>query len=695
MIARSTMDQIDSEVTEAAAGSGESGEVIGRVDMPVTVEHSVPVVEGTTGVSESGDSVNSTADVGEKTLPAASGGTGEEASGDSVTESLTISEVVEEAESGEIIEEDTGSSTTGTEAVEETAASSAGTTTAAYRNNAMATAHAAVEDVKTKILESKRKFGLIKLRDRKEISDVKDAINKLNTLIHGAVPGAGDEQLYAVQIETICQDYESLIQSLRNLQTYINTKSKPSDQERSMLGMADQIISQSTDELERFRIIRTNYLTGILVTGTSWMEALYTMRAVSLDMGNVITKGGGTSELYQQTLTGNGTTTTSFIKPEERLVELNMVDLPASILEKYAEAGGDEARALIGRVLASPDLNKIKENINTLLDRWTEHIDQGLKDDALVEATVSDADPKTIEAFGGRNIFRPFLMYAIKKSNEYFTGHDKGGIAAGAVVSDRNISTSRAANRFGLGDIVAGSEMVMLTREDGSIVRANAMEGVVGEGVTEMSKLIGMSQENNMELTLTGNAAKELFELQIFDLICGQLDRHTGNYMAFYDETPKNGAGEGGRYTVTGIKAIDNDMSFGEMSVRRMNLGVGAQQTLGVEFDRTGAAKLPDRVSVPFISRQFYDRIMSPLTDDLLTFEQMDIRSKAELNALHERFRSIQQQVSALVSGGKMLVIEDEDEYERIYNERVLAAFASGKLAGSYVTTVLSQMQQR
>ncbi len=694
MIGRSTMDQIDSEVTQAAAGSGESGEVVGRVDMPVTVEHSVPVVDSSTGISESGEFGNSTGDV-EEVRPAASGGTGKEASEDTDTESLTISEVVEEAESGEIIEEDTGSSTTGTEAVEETAASSAGTTTAAYRNNAMATAHAAVEDVKTKILESKRKFGLIKLRDRKEISDVKDAINKLNALIHGPVPGADDEQLYAVQLETICQDYESLIQSLRNLQTYINTKSKPSDQERSMLGMADQIISQSTDELERFRIIKTNYITGILVTGTSWMEALYTMRAVSLDMGNVTNKGGGTSELYKQTLTVNGTTTTSFIKAEERLVDLNMSDLPASILEKYAESGGDETRALVERVLARTDREEIKVDINTLLDRWTGHIDEGLKDDELEEAMVSDAKPKTIEAFGGRDVFRTFLMYAVKKANEYYTGHERGSIATGAVVSDRNVSTSRAANRFGLGNIVAGSEMVMLTRENGSIVRANAMEGVVGEGITEMSKLMEMSKNNNMELTLTGNAAKELFELQIFDLICGQLDRHTGNYMAFYDETPKNEAGEGGRYTVTGIKAIDNDMSFGEMSARRMNAGVGASQTLKVEFDRTGVAKLPDRVSVPFISRQFYDRIMSPLTDDLLTFEQMDIRSKAELDALHDRFRSIQQQVSALVSGGKMLVIEDEDEYERIYNERVLAAFASGKLAGSYVTTVLSQMQQR
>ncbi len=700
MVGRSILDDITEQVNQATVEGSEGGDVIGRVDMPVMAGEGVPVIESTAGAPEEGVAESGSGTMGET---AVSGAPGAEPSVESttaselgaLTDTASLADIVE---SGETIEEDRGSSTT------EAGSAGAGTTgavtatvsgTTTRRSVIMATDHEAVEAVKVKILQSQRKFGLVKIRDRQEVAALKEAIAALGNALGENIP-QNDEALYAVQVQTILEDYGILINCCRNVQGYLDKKRFRSGQDTIMRQMVGQLLAQSEKERDVFQVLRESYISGQLGAGSgTWTDALYQARSISLDVNNMTDIGGGTSTVYEQR---NEDGTYRYIKKADRIAPDNEM---TTFMKMYAAEGALGTREIEELFEAAKNDGKILSSVIVNLEDLVS-VYGTMRGKKTEEQIANDIDkviairPTTLRAFGDKTKLMSFLKYASKKSTEYTNGTEDGAkIAPGSIVSNRNVSTSRAAKRLGLGNIIADSETVSLIQADGSVVLANYMEGVKGEGITEMAKLMIMAKEQGMELELTGNAVKEIFELQIFDLICGEIDRHENNYMAFYTVTPKDQTGNGGKFTVSRIKGIDNDLSFGNMSAELMNGGIEHLIPLGMSFDINGKAILPEKISVPFISKQFYDRLMSPLTKDFLIMEQMDIRSKTELSALGERFMSIQQQVSALVSSGKMLVIADESEYERVYREKMEALGAAGNIGSSYVQRIFHALGRR
>ncbi len=710
MLSKGITEVIQEEVTEAANGNAQNGEIVGTVDMPVSAQESVPVIgsirrgpdsgapaaesatsdaglpstseeESNTGTSETTNSP-----VTESTAPSATGTGGEPVVDEVTPETL--------AETREVIQEDTQPTTTteqetGEETEEETQNQPATTGAAnaqTTRNEALAAGHTAVQQVKDQILGSQRKFGLIKIRDRAEVAQLKEAINMLTEATGKEVP-QGDEALYAVQIQTICEDYQNLISCCDRVVSYIKGKRRPSEQETTMLEMIPRLKSQSQEELDRFTVIRSGYLGKTFVSAPNWMEAIYQMRAVSLDMENVRTEGAGTSILYIQE---NPNGTSNYIKEAENLAPNNEI---GTLVRLYLESRTKEVQDRFQVFIKQGKYPKIDSNLSDIVPLIEAYAVKGMETSEIPGLVAQKATPDTVEAFGGVENVKDFLSYAAKKNTEHIQGKDTVKMTPESTVSDRNVSTSRAAETLGLGNIVARSETVMLSKEDGTMVHANSMEGVTGEGVKEMAKLIKLAKDNGMEISLSGTAAKELFELQIFDLICGETDRHEGNYMAIYNVSPKNEAGEGGVYNVTGIKAIDNDMSFGTLGPRDIVRTQNHAMPLGVTFDESGTPVVPDMVSVPFISRQFYDKIMSPITADYLKFEQMDIRSKEELDALKARFQTVQTQISALVTEGKMMVFQDQEAFERMYRQKVEASARSGNMLDNYITRLYKNIR--
>lgn len=157
-----------------------------------------------------------------------------------------------------------------------------------------------------------------------------------------------------------------------------------------------------------------------------------------------------------------------------------------------------------------------------------------------------------------------------KKATEFEVATESAQIDAGSTVSDRNASSTRVAKRLGLSDTVARSETVLLSELGDRervrrVFRANVMESVSGDNTMTMAKLSDSvriaskgSDLYGKEIVFSGRAARQMFELQIFDLITGQVDRHFNNIMARFDIS-------GSQVVITGIKAIDNDLSFGKV----------------------------------------------------------------------------------------------------------------------------------
>ena len=162
-------------------------------------------------------------------------------------------------------------------------------------------------------------------------------------------------------------------------------------------------------------------------------------------------------------------------------------------------------------------------------------------------------------------------------------------------------------------------------------------------------------------------------DLQILDLIAGQIDRHTNNYMAFFDDSTD-------KILIEGIKAIDNDMAFGQTKSKEVQFGESFMTPLADTFGS---------ISVPCISQELYDRIMTPGIDLAMRFDQLDLRSQSEINSLIERFLFVRKQISELVGQGRIIVIKDENEWETVFKERLISLKNEGLLSRNYFTHVL------
>ena len=555
------------------------------------------------------------------------------------------------------------------------------TTKARYRNEALVTAHQAVLQNMNSFVATKRKFGLITISDYPEVAGVKEAIINLNELLTQDV-AKGDAD-YAFELETICLAYEKLTRCCQECITFINGKQKQSKKEISLRQMAQAMIPQCKKELGQFNLVKGMYISGEKIDGDQWTDILYSLRSEEVDQTKLRTVGAGTSNLIIRT---NDDGSEDYIKIEERLREKVSKDkLVSRYIRMYMEYGGKEAQTLIKTMAKDVDIASFVENVLLAFGGGIPAEKDQIKSLIGKVYTMAGIDENAMmRYFKSEKDLLDFSLFFAKKQNEYKTAVHKAKIDREETISDRNVSSSRLADRFGLGDIMAKSETIMVKRPDGSTVRANSMEGVKGDNVIEMAKIVDgvkkldpqkpeLARFYHKEIVISGKAAKQLMDLQILDLIAGQIDRHTNNYMAFFDDSTD-------KILIEGIKAIDNDMAFGQTKSKEVQFGESFMTPLADTFGS---------ISVPCISQELYDRIMTPGIDLAMRFDQLDLRSQSEINSLIERFLFVRKQISELVGQGRIIVIKDENEWETVFKERLISLKNEGLLSRNYFTHVL------
>ncbi len=542
-------------------------------------------------------------------------------------------------------------------------------------DSALEAAHKEAEKTKSRFLRTKRRFGLIPLKDPAEVAVVKAAINELGNLINSPVPKEDTD--YAFGVETICQAYDKLIRSCRTFSAFVKGKRKPSRKELSWAEIAEEIIPQSERERDIFKMAEGEYVTGNRLDGGFWTEILYTVRSRQLTQSDVDKAGAGTSDL---TIKKNADGSREYIKPEERSAANDEI---STYMKMYAQTG-DEAKRLMDSMLQSGRVAAFSLEMKSVFAEIVERIMQdGYEVKDAVEVAIEDNEyslnKQNLISSATRSVMgdhlKDFVMFAYKKNMEFTVSVNDAKIKANSTISDRSASTSRLAERLGLGGVVAKSETVMLKKANGSLTRANSMEGIVGGNTVEAGLLVAYLQKNQ-RIEFSGEGAKQLFELQIFDLISGQIDRHMGNYKLIirfepsedslykkdidpaHPPAPPN-AGPG-VYVVEGVKAIDNDMSFGEMHQESGNKMYGKTPALYSQDYRKAA-------SIPFISKELYDRLTMPIMDAIIGYDQFDLRSSDEIRELKTRFVQVRNQIQALVASGKMKVISDKSKYDEEY----------------------------
>lgn len=200
-------------------------------------------------------------------------------------------------------------------------------------------------------------------------------------------------------------------------------------------------------------------------------------------------------------------------------------------------------------------------------------------------------------------------------------------VKAGRNVSNRHVATSRLATAFKIQDMVCDSRNAYI-RKDGRLIKGVVMENSMGEGGSELC--LKASNEKK-KIKYSENAISQLFTMQMFDALCGQIDRNGSNFHFTYKL-------EGDTYVLTGVKCIDNDMSFG--------LFVDIKKG----FNRS---KPVDERNIRGLPTEMLNRFMA-MTPEYMNSVLGDILEKDELNALAERLAIIKDVITNMVNKGEL-----------------------------------------
>lgn len=131
------------------------------------------------------------------------------------------------------------------------------------------------------------------------------------------------------------------------------------------------------------------------------------------------------------------------------------------------------------------------------------------------------------------------------------------GLQEGQRFDHRNSAMTAVATLMGMNHMVAKSENMKFLDENGEEVEGTFMEFADGLDLHGKHGLKEFTKVADDPFAPPCDALEQIADLQAFDYLCGNADRHGGN-MSYYVD--KNGK-------FTGIKAFDNDTSFGVIPI--------------------------------------------------------------------------------------------------------------------------------
>ena len=207
-------------------------------------------------------------------------------------------------------------------------------------------------------------------------------------------------------------------------------------------------------------------------------------------------------------------------------------------------------------------------------------------------------------------------------------GTNAAKISPGSGMAKRNVATSRMANLLNLGKLVPKSEMTKITVGEKKIygVTMDEMEGV--ENISLYQKPFIDAHEGE-QVKYSPEAMKDLMDLKIFDIICGQTDRHVANRMVTLEQVEKDGVKTN---VIKSVGGIDGDLSFGEIKYAEFK-----DKTYSKKFSIESETGL----SIAGMSLELAHAILA-LSPQVVDYEMMGILSKPERKALIDRIQGVQ-----------------------------------------------------
>lgn len=232
------------------------------------------------------------------------------------------------------------------------------------------------------------------------------------------------------------------------------------------------------------------------------------------------------------------------------------------------------------------------------------------------------------------------LALRLKRCSSQIDINKNAGIRKEAVIARRNSAMSAMATCLGNPGLLAKTINMSITNQrevNTGVFMSSA------EGFTETELVPENPRFDGAEIDFETSELKEsMADLRVLDYICGNLDRHAGNFTYIIEK------GEDGRERAVGVQGLDNDLSFGTDYQNAMFMA---------ELDEIGV-----------VSRSMADRVKNLSHGRIQAVLEGQGLGRKEVQASWERLRKLQEKIA----DGKIRIVEKE-EWKQLSMEQLEA----------------------
>lgn len=481
----------------------------------------------------------------------------------------------------------------------------------------------------------------------KEMTRVKDALTKIDGLMDQEV--SVTEKDFKLEQTKIVAAYNEVITHCDSyLQARKGTRWTDNGKLRKL--MVQEIKERCSEELKHFEAASESVFAEVQGgENKQWIDVLQKIRTETIDMDRKdrkVTMGGaGTSEVLICRIENEN----KYFKQTEKFENIPSLDLAYREMEVAAKGSMEER--IKNYLDQNPKKNKnFKKFFNMMNFMPIEWFPSEVDNESFIHTRKNFSD-----VFDDGGVFfeticpdvestKRFIAFAIKlwKNNVKLAACEVAQIEDGEVLSNRNVATSRLANLLGVPKLIASSKNVNLMYE-GKAISGNIMDEAKGE---PYGQILREAKASKLKLKMSSEALKQVYTLQFLDYLCGQIDRNMGNFLCTTEKNKDS-------WIVTGITGIDNDISFGELDLKKLK-GKRKVQELPPIFDEKGV------FCIPAMDEEFSRRLMS-ITPEELKFTLKDLLGENALNAACKRLEGLKKIVLDAVEKGDTKLISDKD----------------------------------
>ena len=255
------------------------------------------------------------------------------------------------------------------------------------------------------------------------------------------------------------------------------------------------------------------------------------------------------------------------------------------------------------------------------------------ENDAL-DKEIKELDAGFREKDSAFSRMRRALKPTGRKLNQRNFARNVAKIPDGANVSNRNVAVSILARALGMQDIVAESEMVEVEIE-GKKIRGVVMAEAKGGDILTIAR---QKKKEKKIPRYSTKVLKDLSRLHLADVLWGQIDRKSDNYMTEFTDK------EDGTSEASSIMAIDNDMSCGLLDyntdvLNKYSMKKGVQ---GMCQELPAISSGPDSgLLLEAVDTDLANRLLA-MQPSYLDFLMLGILTPPEIRAMKKRLVTIQ-----------------------------------------------------